>query len=153
MHRLVAATLFVAATLGAAQAQDAAPAETPAPADVVVDPAASVDDTPKQANLLTGLYATMAVIEICDIAVEPAVQTVMEADRARLEAMFRMDEATATEAFGRVRADVETTSPDCAEGSADRQGVEAVTAVYAQQAAAAPAGTMSAPAPEAPAAQ
>lgn len=120
--------------LGAAVAQEAttpaAPA-VPAAPQVVVDPAASLNTSPKQANMLTGFYATQAVIELCAITIEPNIIEGMAADRARLEAALAMDAPTAELAYGKVKADVEKTSPDCAEGSADRTGVDAVTAIYA----------------------
>ena len=150
MIRPLAAFAFIALGLGAATAQDALPVQPTTP-EIVVDPAATIDATPKAANLLTGLYATKAVIEICTVAVEPNVLAGIDADRARLETTLRMDAPTAEKAYAQVKADVEKTSPDCVEGSPDRISVDAVTAIYAAQAAAAPAaGT--APAAPAPAA-
>lgn len=156
MIRPLAALAVLAALSLPTVAQEAAPA-APAPADIVVDPAASLNTSPKQANMLTGFYATQAVIEICAITVEPAVLEGMTADRARLERALAMDTPTAEKAYAQVKADVEKTTPDCAEGSTDRVSVDAVTAIYKAQAAApAPAGA-EAPAtpaePAAPAAQ
>ena len=158
MIRPLAALAVLALTLGASVAQEAAPAAAP---EIVVDPAASLNTTPKQANMLTGFYATLAVIEICAITIEPDITAGMEADRQRLETALGMDAATAASAFAQVKADVEKTAPDCTEGSADRQGVDAVTAIYANlpspPAAPAPAaptaGTVTTEAPAAPAAQ
>ncbi len=156
MIRPLAALAVLALTLGASVAQEAAPAAAP---EIVVDPAASLNTTPKQANMLTGFYATLAVIEICAITIEPDITAGMEADRQRLETALGMDAATAASAFAQVKADVEKTAPDCTEGSADRQGVDAVTAIYANlppppatPAPAAPtAGTVTTEAPAAPA--
>ena len=156
MIRPLAALAVLALTLGASVAQEAAPAAAP---EIVVDPAASLNTTPKQANMLTGFYATLAVIEICAITIEPDIAAGMEADRQRLETALGMDAATAASAFAQVKADVEKTAPDCTEGSADRQGVDAVTAIYANlppppatPAPAAPtAGTVTTEAPAAPA--
>ena len=156
MIRPLAALAVLALTLGASVAQEAAPAAAP---EIVVDPAASLNTTPKQANMLTGFYATLAVIEICAITIEPDITAGMEADRQRLETALGMDAATAASAFAQVKADVEKTAPDCTEGSADRQGVDAVTAIYATlppppatPAPAAPtAGTVTTEAPAAPA--
>ena len=156
MIRFAAATLVLAAGLGAAAAQDALPAQPTAP-EIVIDPAAPIDATPKQANLLTGLYATRAVIELCAVSVEPAVLAGMDADQARLQTGLGMDEATSTQAYAQVKADVEKTQPDCAEGSPDRTSVDAVTSIYAAQAGGAPtpppaaAPATEAPAPETPA--
>ena len=156
MIRPLAALAALALTFGASVAQEAAPAAAP---EIVVDPAASLNTTPKQANMLTGFYATLAVIEICAITIEPDITAGMEADRQRLETALGMDAATAASAFAQVKADVEKTAPDCTEGSADRQGVDAVTAIYANlppppatPAPAAPtAGTVTTEAPAAPA--
>ena len=129
MIRPLAALAALALTLGAPLAQEAAaPAAAP---EIVIDPAATIDNTPKQANMLTGFYATQAVIELCSVAIEPAIAEGMAADRARLETALSMDAAAVETAYAKVKADVEKTSPDCAEGSADRQGVDAVTAIYA----------------------
>jgi hypothetical protein len=158
MIRPLAALAVLALISGAASAQEAAPAPAP---EIVVDPAAAIDTTPKQANMLTGFYATQAVIELCSVAIEPNIAEGMAADRARLETALSMDAPTAAAAYAQVKADVEKTTPDCADGSPDRAGVDAVTAIYAAlpppAAPAAPeAGTVTtpaAPAPEAPPAQ
>lgn len=127
MIRPLAALTLFALTLSPALAQQAAPA---AASDIVVDPAARLNTSPKQVNMLTGFYATQAVIEACAIALAPNVTTGMAADRARLERALGMDAASAATAYAKVKADVETTSPDCADGSPDRLGVDAVTAIY-----------------------
>ena len=139
MIRPIAALVFFAAGLGAATAQDAAPAASPAPSasEVIVDPAAPIDATPKQQNLLTGMYATKAVIEICAISLADGVIKGMEIDQKRLETSLAMDAPTAEKAYAVVKADVEKTQPDCAEGSADRAGVEAVASIYESSAPAA----------------
>jgi hypothetical protein len=118
-------------SIGAAQAQETAPAATPAPAQISIDPAAAVNATPKQANLLTGLYATRAVLEICAVEVAAEASTRMNNDQKKFETGLGMDAATATEAYAKVKADVERTSPDCAPGSTDRANAEAVVAIYA----------------------
>lgn len=123
--RFSLALLLLAATLAGAQAQDAAP-ET----KITVDPRAIVDAMPKQGQLLTGLYATQATVEICGMTVTEPGATAMSAHRRQLEGELRMDAATAEAAYAAVKADVEKTGVDCAEGSADRQQTEAVIAVY-----------------------
>ena len=130
MIRLLAASAALALALGAAAAQDAAPA-APAQPEIVVDPAATLNTSPKQANMLTGFYATQAVIELCAVAIEPNIAEGMAADRQRLERALGLDAAKAASAYALVKADVEKTSPDCADGSPDRAGVDAVTAIYA----------------------
>ncbi len=157
MIRPLAALAVLALISGAAVAQEAAPTTAP---EIVIDPAASLNTTPKQANMLTGFYATQAVIELCAVSIEPNIAEGMAADRARLETALSMDATAAAAAYAQVKADVEKTQPDCAEGSADRAGVDAVTAIYAAlpppDAPAAPAapqpGTVATPAaPAAPA--
>lgn len=156
MIRPLAVFAALAFTLGTSAAQEAAPAPAAAP-EIVVDPTASLNTTPKQANMLTGFYATLAVIDICAIAIEPDITTGMEADRKRLETALGMDPATAATAYDQVKADVEKTAPDCTEGSEDRRGVDAVTAIYADAGTPPPApatplaGTVTTPAPAAPA--
>ena len=158
MIRPFAALAVFALISGASVAQEAAPAPAAAP-DIVVDPAAPIDNTPKQANMLTGFYATQAVIELCSVQIEPGIIEGMAADRARLERALSMDAPTAAAAYAKVKADVEKTTPDCADGSPDRAGVDAVPAIYASlpppAAPAAPAapqpGTVTAPAAPAPA--
>jgi hypothetical protein len=142
MIRPILALGFLAAGLSVAVAQEVAPA--PATSNVVVDPAAAIDATPKQANLLTGMYATKAVIEICAISFEEGVINGMNADQKRLETSLAMDAPTAEKAYAEVKADVEKTAPDCAEGSPDRVGVEAVANIYKSSAPA--AGQTTAPA-------
>jgi hypothetical protein len=150
MIRPLAALTFIALALGAASAQDALPAQ-PATPEIVVDPAAPVNLNSKQANMLTGLYATRAVIEICAVTVEADILSGITLDQQRLETSLGMDPATATKAYTQVKADVEKTTPDCAEGSPDRASVDAVVAIYAAQAAA-PAAAAPAAAPVDPAA-
>ena len=141
MIRTFAALTLLALGTASLAAQEAAPAAAPAaPANIVVDPLAPIDNTPKNANLLTGLYATKAVIELCSVTVDPAVLTRMTADQRRFETGMGMDEAAGDKAYAGIKADVERTTPDCADGSTDRQSVDAVVALYANQnAAAAPA--------------
>jgi hypothetical protein len=129
MIRSIAVLALFAAGLGTATAQET-PAAPSAPADVVVNPAAPIDATPKQANLLTGMYATKAVIEICNISLEDGIINGMNVDQKRLETSLAMDVPTAEKAYAQVKADVEKTTPDCAEGSADRAGVDAVANIY-----------------------
>lgn len=153
MIRPLAALAVLAFGLGAATAQDALPAQPTTP-EIVVDPAATIDNTPKQANLLTGLYATRAVIELCTVSIEPSILAGIAADQKRLETSLGMDPATSEKAYIQVKADVEKTEPDCTDGSPDRAGVDAVTAIYAAQTAATPpAGTVpvTPPAPTPPA--
>lgn len=136
MNRSIAVLAILALGLSPVMAQDApAVPTTPAPADVVVAPAAPIPVTPKQTNLLTGFYATLAVIEICDVPVDEAVKAGMAGDQKRLEASVNLDAPSAAKAYATVKADVIKTNPDCAEGSTDRASVDAVTAIYASAAA------------------
>lgn len=145
MIRPLLALGFVAAALNIAVAQETP--SVPAPSDVVVNPAAPINATPKQANLLTGMYATKAVIEICAISLEDGVLNGMDVDQKRLETSLAMDAPTAEKAYAQVKADVEKTTPDCAEGSADRLGVEAVADIYkSSTTTSSPAATPAAPA-------
>lgn len=160
MKPFFVATAILLAGMSMAQAQDVKPAPIdtpPATENLTVDPMATLDVTPKRANLLTGMYATKAVIELCNVPVDAAILTRMSDDQASLETSMQMDAATATKAYEQVKADVTKTKPDCNEGSVDRQGVDAVVGIYtagpasAAPAAAAPA-TPAAAAPATPAA-
>ncbi|MHA6730165.1 hypothetical protein [Devosia sp. A369] len=131
MIRPLAALTILALSLGPVLAQPVAPAAPAATPDVVIDPAAKLNTSPKQANMLTGFYATQAVIELCAIALEPNIVTGMAVDRSRLETALGLDVASAGAAYAQVKADVEKTTPDCTDGSPDRLGVDAVTAIYA----------------------
>jgi hypothetical protein len=124
-----------------AMAQDATPATDAAPAtqNIVIDPAARLPNTSRQTNLLTGFYATLAVIEICALPLADEIKAGMTGDRRRLEASVGLDAVKAGQAYAKVLADVRSTSPDCAQGSPDRASVDAVTAIYAAASAAAPA--------------
>lgn len=125
MPRFTLALAVLALTIAAPLAQEATPAPT-----ITVDPNAIVDAMPKQGQLLTGLYATQATIELCNITVtEPGV-TAMNAHRRQLETDFHLEGESAVKAYETVKADVEKAGVDCAEGSADRQQTDAVIAVY-----------------------
>ena len=54
----------------------------------------------------------------------------MSAHRRQLEGELRLDEASGQKAYDTVKADVEKTGVDCAEGSTDRQQADAVVAIY-----------------------
>lgn len=125
MPRLALAALVLAAGLSSASAQE------PAPTTITVDPSATISQMPKSAQLLTGLYATLATLELCAIDIAEPAATGMSAHRRQMEAELRMDEETGTAAYERVRADVEKAGVDCAEGSNDRQQAEAVVSIYA----------------------
>lgn len=126
MNRLALAALVVAASLAPAFAQDQAPA---AP-QITIDPAASVAKLPRSAEVLTGLYATLATLELCNVDVPEPARTGMSAHRRQMEASLSMDEATGTKAYEVVRTDVEKAGVDCAETSTDRQQANAVIAIY-----------------------
>ena len=129
MPRFAPALCVLALTIAAPLAQEAAPAPA-TPPKITVDPSAVVDAKPKQGQLLTGLYATQATIELCNITVaEPGV-TAMNAHRRQLESEFHLEGETAQKAYDTVKADVEKAGIDCTEGSPDRQQTEAVIAVY-----------------------
>ena len=129
MPRFVPALCVLALTIAAPLAQEAAPAPD-TPPKITVDPSAVVDAMPKQGQLLTGLYATQATIELCDIAVTEPGATAMNAHRRQLESEFHLEGETAQKAYDTVKADVEKAGIDCTEGSPDRQQTEAVIAVY-----------------------
>lgn len=137
MIRTPAAALVLA--LAASTASFAQEATTTAPADtqVTVDASANVRALPKAVDVLTGLYATLATVEICEIVLDPAIEAAIDVDRASMEAAAAFDEPTGEKAYQAVLADVRKTNPDCADGSPDRIGVDAVTAVYASRMAAA----------------
>jgi hypothetical protein len=124
----VLAVLLAAPTLGFAQE---AATTTPAPTDIKIDPGAAINVMPKQANMLTGIYATQAIIDICAITVPEPVATKMGNDRKRFEAGVGLDAAGGAEAYEKIKANVAGTKPDCAEGSTDRTNVQAVLDIYA----------------------
>ncbi|MET3899456.1 hypothetical protein ABIB57_003411 [Devosia sp. UYZn731] len=130
MIRSLAIAAFVLATAGAGFAQEAS-TTTPAPTDIQIEPGATINVMSKQANMLTGIYATQAVIDICAITVPEPVATKMGNDRKRFETGVGLDATGATEAYDKIKTSVTATKPDCAEGSADRKNVEAVLALYA----------------------
>jgi hypothetical protein len=129
MIRPLALLGLLAFAVAPAVAQEIVPAQ-PAPSSIVVDPNAVIDNSSRQANLLTGFYATKATIELCAVVIDPAILAGMDADQLRLEAGLGLDAATALKAYERVKADVVKTEPDCTEGSPDRLGIDAVTAIY-----------------------
>ena len=129
MPRFALALSVLALTIAAPLAQEDTPAPATAPT-ITVDPGAVVDAMPKQGQLLTGLYATQATIELCNITVaEPGI-TAMAAHRRQLESDFHLEGESAVKAYETVKADVEKAGIDCAEGSADRQQTEAVIKIY-----------------------
>jgi len=128
MFRFASALALTLVAAAAPLAQEAAPA--PAAPEIQVDPNAVVDNTPKTLNLLTGIYATQAVIEICSVTVPEDVTERMTRDRQRYENLLLMDAPTAERAYASTKAEVEKTAVDCAEGSPDRQGVDAVLSAY-----------------------
>jgi len=124
LSRLVLAALLLVLALPAAQAQES---ET----EIVVDPMAIVDSMPRQGRLLTGLYATQATLEICNVTVPEPAATNMAGHRRQLETELHLDAPSAQKAYDTVKADVEKAGVDCAEGSSDRSQADAVIAIYA----------------------
>jgi hypothetical protein len=124
----ILAVLLATTTMGFAQE---ASTTTPAATDIQVNPSANVNVMPKQADMLTGIYATQAVIDICAITVPEPVAAKMGSDRSRFESLIGLDAAGAVEAYKKIKDSVAATTPDCAEGSADRKNVEAVLTLYA----------------------
>jgi len=154
-------------------AQEAAPAPAPQPAPAQAAPPAGQAVAPDEAtafalppnanDLLTGLYATRAVAELCSITIDPATVEAMASDEARFIEQLGITQEVADNAFTEIRTAIEDRAPDCDPGSTDVAGVEEVLAAYAAQpeqgaAAAAqpdgtttPAATTQAPAEAAPA--
>jgi hypothetical protein len=130
MIRSLAAFAMVLAVATPGFAQEAT-TTTPAPTDIEVNAAATINAVPKQANMLTGIYATQAVIDICAITVPETVATRMGNDRSRFEAAIGLDATGATEAYQKIKDNVASTKPDCAAGSPDRANVDAVLTLYA----------------------
>ena len=131
--------LLLAACLGTvpalAQEQDlTTDAQGAASAHLTIDPRAHPDATPPAVAMLTGLYATLATVDVCGIAVAAPVDAAMLAHRQQLETGLAMDAATGEKAYAAVHDDVEKAGLDCAEGSSDRQQTDAVIALYAQEA-------------------
>jgi len=123
----LAALLLIGTNVAFAQE---ATTTTPAPTDIQIDASANVNGMSKQGNMLTGIYATQAVIDICAITVPEQVATRMGNDRKRFETGVGLDATGATEAYAKIKTSVTATAPDCTEGSADRKNVEAVLALY-----------------------
>ncbi|MCS6762567.1 MAG: hypothetical protein MO846_11900 [Candidatus Devosia symbiotica] len=132
MIRSLAVLTVLALSLNPAMAQDATPATAP---DIVVDPAAPIPAISKQNDLMTGFFATMAVIKICAIDVPQAIKDSMSGDQTRLEASVGLNANTAALAYSKIKSAVEKTNPDCTPGSADLASVEAVSKIYADAAA------------------
>lgn len=107
-----------------------ATAQTP---QITVDPKATVNVPPRTVSLLTGLYATLATVEICEIEVMEPAATGMAAHRRDLESQLSLDEPAAEKAYDAVHADVEKSGLDCAAGSADREQADAIIAIYSGQ--------------------
>ncbi|HTM79146.1 MAG TPA: hypothetical protein VL133_16150 [Devosia sp.] len=124
----VFAILLTATSTGFAQE---AATTTPPATDIQVDAGAAVNVMPKQANMLTGIYATQAVIDICAITVPAPVAAKMGNDRSRFESVIGLDATAAAEAYKKIKDNVASTAPDCTEGSPDRKNVEAVLTLYA----------------------
>lgn len=127
MTRLALAALLCALSFAPVSAQDQSPA---APAEITINPSAPIAQLPKSAQVLTGLYATLATLEICAVDVPEPARTGMSAHRRQMEATLSMDEAMGAKAYDVVRADVEKAGVNCAEASPDRAQADAVIAIY-----------------------
>ena len=125
--RTSAALALLALSLLPAAAQEATPTQ-PAAEDIVVDATAAIPGQSKQADLLTGLYATRAVIEICAVQLDASVTDAMAADEQRLETALRLDAPSGDQAYAAVKADVVLAMLVAGTGSS-REGLNAVAAV------------------------
>lgn len=115
-------------------------------------PALTVPPDPR--DLLTGLYATKGLAEICSIAIDAKTQEAMSADEAQYVANLGITAEAASQAYNEIKATLEARGPDCSDGSGDVAGVTEVLDLYAAepQQEAQPAGqTVSAPAEPEPA--
>ncbi|GLQ53393.1 hypothetical protein [Devosia nitrariae] len=109
---------------------------------------------PDPRDLLTGLYATKGLAEICGIAIDAKIQEAMSADEAKYVANLGITAEAAGQAYDEIKSTLEAREPDCGEGSGDVAGVTEVLDLYAAepQAEAQPASqSTSAPAEPAPA--
>lgn len=115
-------------------------------------PALTVPPDPR--DLLTGLYATKGLAEICGIAIDAKTEEAMTADEAQYVANLGITPEAADNAYEEIKSTLEARGPDCSDGSADVAGVTEVLDLYAAepQQEVQPAGqTVSAPAEPAPA--
>ncbi|WP_189424994.1 hypothetical protein [Devosia pacifica] len=88
---------------------------------------------PNPNDLLTGLYATRATAEACDIDVDSEVASAMAADEARYIDQLGLTGDAAAEAYDQIVTTLDAQGLDCAEGSADVASVTRVLDLYAQQ--------------------
>lgn len=133
MVRPLLALPLLLALITPAMAAPATPAPATSATTETVAPTAGMQAKPDPINFLTGIYATRAVIEICNVTVDQKISTAMLADQVRYEREMQYDPGTAAAAYQSIKTSVAKTNPDCKDGSADRQGVDVVLAAYAKQ--------------------
>lgn len=120
-------------------------------------PALTVPPDPR--DLLTGLYATKGLAEICGIAIDAKIQEAMSADEAQYVATLGITAEAAGKAYDEIKSTLEARGPDCSDGSGDVAGVTEVLDLYAAepqqeaQPTAQPAPAAAEPAPAAAPAQ
>ena len=100
------------------------------PAPLPGEPVISINMPASPSDLLTGLLATRALIEICELPLDIAIGNAMDADQADFVARLQLAPDAADATYEQIRTATEARTPDCAEGSPDRQGVEAVLSAY-----------------------
>lgn len=100
------------------------------PAPLPGEPVVSLNMPANPRDLLTGLYATKALIEVCEVSLTAEVSGAMEADEMRFLSQLGLDPQSAQASYGEILAATQTRNPDCAEGSADRAAVSEVVTVY-----------------------
>jgi len=114
------------------------------------EPVISLNMPANPSDLLTGLLATRALIELCDVPLDINIASAMDTDQAAFAQRMEITPEAVNASYEQIRTATETRGPDCAEGSADRQGIEAVVSVY-RDSVSTSATTTTSPAPTAPA--
>jgi hypothetical protein len=109
------------------------------------EPVISLNMPANPSDLLTGLLATRALIEVCDVPLDINIASAMDTDQAAFAQRMQIAPEAVNASYAQIRTATETRGPDCADGSDDRQGIDAVVSVY-RDSLSAPAAVTTTPA-------
>lgn len=102
----------------------------PALALILASTSVYAQSQPTERDILQALYLTVAIVDFCDLPVDP-VRGARAADAGqKIEHALGIDRATSEASYAQVRADFLANPPDCDAGSPDVTSVRQVLGAY-----------------------
>ena len=102
----------------------------PALALILATTSVHAQSQPTERDILQALYLTVAIVDFCDLAVDPVRGARAARAGKKIEDALGIDRAASEASYAQVRADFLANPPDCEAGSPDVASVLQVLGAY-----------------------